>query len=492
VRRRSGLSLARLLPGPAVFCGRGARLLFAGLALCFFPVAAGAADPLVQADRGQVNVRADATVQSGRIAVLSLGQEVEWVRRKDEWYQVRLPDQRNGWVHADLVRELWVASGDGVRVRRGPATSAVSMTMMAAGEELNKVGQSGDWLEVALPDGRRGFVLASLVRAKTKDADDSSAANIPATVREEAPAPVKEVPESGDPIRVERNAYATGLQSKADGDLEEALASFSEVLAENPDHLNALFHAAETHKILGQYDEALARSYHALAQSGPQPDVRYYLVLGDIYRLMARPDSARKYQAMFRGETWIGDQVAAQISAQVNAQVNAQNAEANEPLSPEKQVRDQEGEEAYDLVWLLVLAAVATGILGLAAAILWRRSSAGEPPKDETFARDLAASAASGFEGIGEGEEEELERQIEEKWRALRLSSAALGADDGSGKDEDMALDTLLERLEGLRGDLSRQDERSELYADIVRLQNMRIESLKDEIRLMRRSRGRS
>ena len=91
----------------------------------------------------------------------------------------------------------------------------------------------------------------------------------------------------------------------------------------------------------------------------------------------------------------------------------------------------------------------------------------------------MEASAAAGFAGTGSGEEEELDRQIDEKWAALRQGSGAEG--------EEAALDGLLQRMEALRDELDQQDEREKIYADIVRLQNMKIEALKDEIRLIRR-----
>ena len=121
-------------------------------------------EPLVLVNRPQVNIRADATVQSVRLAVLRQGQEVEWLRRKDEWYQVRLPDGRNGWVNANLVQELWVVAGEGVRVRRGPTTADVSMTMVPEGRVFGQLSRRGDWLEVGLDDGRSGFVHVELMR----------------------------------------------------------------------------------------------------------------------------------------------------------------------------------------------------------------------------------------------------------------------------------------------------------------------------------------
>ena len=45
----------------------------------------------------------------------------------------------------------------------------------------------------------------------------------------------------------------------------------------------------------------------------------------------------------------------------------------------------------------------------------------------------------------------------------------------------------ILDQVEDLRKALDMQDERARIYADIVRLQNMRIEVMNEEVRMLRR-----
>ena len=459
------------------------RRLSRWVGVCALAALAGEArpEPLVLVNRPQVNIRADATVQSVRLAVLRQGQEVEWLRRKDEWYQVRLPDGRNGWVNANLVQELWVVAGEGVRVRRGPTTADVSMTMVPEGRVFGQLSRRGDWLEVGLDDGRSGFVHVELMRPKGVSEGMAAADLAQRVAAEPEPAePPEEVPplpqEVAEPVQ--RSPYAEGLRHKADGDLEKALERFLAVLAEEPDNTKALFHAAECHKVLGEYEQALDKAYRAVALSGERPDPRHFLVLGDVYRLTARPDSARKYQALFRGETWRPS-----AAIPVAAPVPAAAVEEEEQAPPEQPAVADDAGEGWGLEWLLLLAAAGTAMLGGAAWILWRRSAGGEAQPKGAFAQEMEASAAAGFAGAGTGEEEELDRQIDEKWAALRQGGGAEG--------EEAALDGLLQRMESLRDELGQQDEREKIYADIVRLQNMKIEALKDEIRLIRRGAAR-
>ena len=91
----------------------------------------------------------------------------------------------------------------------------------------------------------------------------------------------------------------------------------------------------------------------------------------------------------------------------------------------------------------------------------------------------------------GSGEEVELERQIQEKRADLQQSSAAFLGPNALGGGEDAHMEQILGQVETLRGALEAQDERAHIYADIVRLQNAKIEAMEQELDLLRR-RGKS
>ena len=78
-------------------------------------------------------------------------------------------------------------------------------------------------------------------------------------------------------------------------------------------------------------------------------------------------------------------------------------------------------------------------------------------------------------------EEESLDRQIDEKWGELRQGAGSF-ADGG----EEAEVDGILDKVDGLRQTLDGQDDRNRLYADIVKLQNMKIEAMTEEIRRLR------
>ena len=102
--------------------------------------------------------------------------------------------------------------------------------------------------------------------------------------------------------------------------------------------------------------------------------------------------------------------------------------------------------------------------------------------EEETEARQGRATS---------GEERELDKQIEDRWRELRESSQVFESSNprtaALNDTEEGQMNGILDQVEDLRKALDMQDERARIYADIVRLQNMRIEVMNEEVRMLRR-----
>ncbi|MBI2505398.1 MAG: tetratricopeptide repeat protein [Candidatus Latescibacteria bacterium] len=391
------------------------------------------------ANRPQVTIRSDATVQSDKVEVVVQGEELEKVRRKGDWYQVKLPDGRNGWVHHTLV------------VEREDAPAPKS---------------------------------AKAARSKeARPQAEEPAPSAPARASRQAPAPEPEpAPSSPEPSAEElkRNPYAEGLQHEVEGNYSAALHSFEEALQQDPENLNALVHAAQAHEQLGEYPAALQQLYKALEKSPGNRAV--FSRLGEIYQLRSEPDSAGKYQALSRGET----------------------PRAPEPASDPAVEPEPPRQPVEDVLWVYLAGVAGVCVLGLGIMWWWHRR--GRRAEEEEESEDLPAArpekgkfAAALEEGaqrsqLRSGEAEELDRRIEDKWGELRQSSAAfmpaeLRAKSAAGQAEEAQLDLVLSHLETLRRALGAQEERAHLYRDIMRLQNMKIEAMEEELRLLRRQR---
>mgnify|MGYP001207032535 FL=1 len=448
-----------------------------GLFLLLAVVSAIEAGPALKMHRPQVNVRADATVQASRIAVLAQDVEVEALGRKDEWFRISLPDGREGWVHSRLVREIVVVTGEGVRLREAGSTTAPTVATAAKGEELGKVGERGNWFEIALADGGRGWIWKELVRVKTirsvvaKVPEEQEAEIRPEAVVQEEAEPIVEEVVAPPPV-LRRNIYAEGLQHAAAGEHQLALDLFNDVLDSKPDHLDALIHAARAHKHLGVYDRALDRLYQAMTLGEGRRDI--YVTLAEVYRLGGVPDSSAKYLALFRGEKW----------------------EKPKTVGQDKQP-EQEDDMPLGAWWIYGAGFVGALLLGVGGWVVvrLRRPRAVKLAKEGKeqgakaakgkFAKEMRQSRGTGTSGSGE--EVELERQIQEKRADLQQSSAAFLGPNALGGGEDAHLEQIIGQVETLRGALEAQDERAHIYADIVRLQNAKIEAMEQELELLRR-----
>lgn len=480
-------------------------------ALAAGPWAPVQAQPVYAVDREQANVRQNATPQAPLLGILRQGEQVVEVRRHERWLEVRLPDGRTGWIHAALLQPRLVVEGQGVRIRSQPTTQGRSVTMLFRGQEVGRLQERGAWTQVRLEDGRTGWLSSRYVRAKTEQdlrqerpavaADEALAVPEPEAVVEAEPGGAAVPPGAADAAAIlQRNPYADGLRQEADGRHLEALQSFTEVLESDPTHLNALVHAAQAHRNLGQYEQALAKLYRALDLTGGRKDV--YLTLGEVYRLSSEPDSAAKYQALFRGEGATADgpaegrpdEVAAggapaatagPAPAASDADAEALEAEARDAEAPDAGLDDA---GLFRAPWVLVgLGGIA--LLALAAIAWWiasgSSSSARVPADGGRFGKVWHQEEKEARQGRATPEEEaELDRQIEGKWRELRASAEAFTGVAGGGEAD--GVDRVLDQMEGLRQILESQEERARLYADIVRLQNMKIDAMTDEIRRLR------
>ncbi len=427
-----------------------------------------AAGPALRINRAQVNVRADATVQAARIGVLRDGELVEKIGAKNEWNQIRLPDGSEGWLHADLVREIWIVAREQVRVRASGATTAATLALVVEGSELSKIRERGSWFEVELEDGRSGWIWKELIAPKEIDLRSTAVAAVVAeVVREEPTLETEPEPEDEKPLvatAVLNNPYADGLQREKDGEFERALSAFEQVLDGDPEHIKALMHAAKAHRELGQYQDGLDKLYRAAAVGEGRRDI--YAALGTLYHLVEQADSSAKYRALFRGETW------------------------QPPVAVEPEDRDESIE-----TWWIYAAVVAASFLVAILVFMAIKMRGGKDDKEKAgrtkFARALNQTRRRDIAASG-GEEDELDRQIGAKREALQESAAAFVGDKAVGvaTDEDALMEGLLVPLDALRRALEAQDERAQIYAELVRLQNAKIEVMERELQMKRRKKS--
>ena len=474
-----------------------ALLLLLALLICATDVDA---QSVYAVDRQQVNVREDATTQSARISVLRQDEEVMELRRVGQWMEVRMADGSRGWIHAQLLVPRLLVDGEGVRLRARPSATGASVTMLFRGQEVTRLSQSGNWTQVEILDGRTGWLSSQYVRDKVEQdlrTERPQVAQSTTAVEVETPpvaAQQRQQESTGQAAAaaLQRDPYAQGLQHEAAGDHALALDSFLEVLVADGDQINALVHAAQAHRKLGEYDDALEKLYRALRLTGGRKDV--YLILGEIHRQQGATDSAAKYQSLFRGEGPVEippDSASIAQTAVVTDEVVPSPLPEGTVLDdlPKSKVTADEG-LMFDTPWLPVgLAGI--GLLALAAVGWWvlgtsthRTKKGAAVVADPRFEKVWDEESQQARQGKATTEEEaELDLQIDTRWRELKESTGTFATSQSTGE----GVDGILDQVEGLRRTLEGQDERSRIYADILRLQNMKIDAMTEEIARLRK-----
>ncbi len=102
---------------------------------------------------------------------LLLGEALRAWKQKGSWFQIETRDGYRCWLEggsfvrcgAAEVRRwetspLWIVTALEECVREAPGPDAQPLSDVVLGCRLRRVAEHGEWLEVALPDGRRGFL----------------------------------------------------------------------------------------------------------------------------------------------------------------------------------------------------------------------------------------------------------------------------------------------------------------------------------------------
>ena len=124
------------------------------------------------------NMRRVPSVSAELINQTLLGTVVRLLKWEDGYYYIQNWDRYLGWLASYFVTAVdsaaaaaWQTAPQVVcranygLVRDAPTVSGAILVDLVPGAVLTKLGRTGDWLQVGLPDGRQGYVEAELMRA---------------------------------------------------------------------------------------------------------------------------------------------------------------------------------------------------------------------------------------------------------------------------------------------------------------------------------------
>jgi len=111
------------------------------------------------------NVRAGPGTNYARIDRIKAGTPVVQIDKQDNWYKVRLQSNKIGWIREDLLRSTpnQMITNSRVNIRRGPGTSYEVMTRLEENTPVTVIGEQGNWYRIKLPDSRIGWIRKDLV-----------------------------------------------------------------------------------------------------------------------------------------------------------------------------------------------------------------------------------------------------------------------------------------------------------------------------------------
>jgi cell wall-associated NlpC family hydrolase len=105
-----------------------------------------------------------------------MGTAVKLLKKRGGWYYVQLPDDYLGWIEANAMKittaegvDAWksalkvIVTNYFALVRAQPTAAAVPVSDAVTGVLLKLLARKGGWLEVEIPDGRRGYIEAANV-----------------------------------------------------------------------------------------------------------------------------------------------------------------------------------------------------------------------------------------------------------------------------------------------------------------------------------------
>lgn len=122
-----------------------------------------------QINANSLNVRSENNVNSNIITKVNSGQKYLIVEEQEGWYKIKLNASKEGWIssqYATKKQAIGVIKGNNVNVRNLNSTESESIANLNTGNEVTILDKNEDWYKVKMNDEKIGYIYHSLIDIK--------------------------------------------------------------------------------------------------------------------------------------------------------------------------------------------------------------------------------------------------------------------------------------------------------------------------------------
>jgi len=386
---------------------------------------------------------------------INRGAQLKRIGKRGDWYEVSLSDGIRAWVNQTyakegIARDLLEVRPNKLNVRQKPSTRAGIVSRVSRGDLLSVVEKSGVWYLVMLQDGKRGYIREDLVTLRPLNPKKAIVSTESIGKPEPKPAP--------EPAQAEGSYFEQGKRHLAEGNSKQAIEAFKQEVERRPRNSDAHFELAKLLQASADVQGAIDHFRQSMRGDRSKPEAKFYI----------------------------------DALLEVQADTLALDPSSSALLDEEKEwTTGFLGNATYVLPGAAIGALLFLIVLGL----VFRRKRASRMGRPAYKRRTPDA----GFDSILKYavEKRPLLRAIEqaeekraEMDEALQQRFDAFGKESTSGSPKLPAVvstEALMKRVEALRKTIVSQEERAQIYADLVVLQNEKIDALDEEIEALKK-----
>ncbi|WP_432405751.1 SH3 domain-containing protein [Wukongibacter sp. M2B1] len=121
-----------------------------------------------------VNIRAVPNTESDIVDKLQLGNIVEVLSHKENWYSIRTSSQVEGWILNDLIAvdqekdpiKTGMVTTDNLNVRKEPSTESDILHTLSKESEVTIIAVQDDWYQISMGESKTGWLHSDYVKIK--------------------------------------------------------------------------------------------------------------------------------------------------------------------------------------------------------------------------------------------------------------------------------------------------------------------------------------